>query len=65
MVARMTPYRIPKSTLFGRLPQTIPRCGLKKRWRDVIRRDFKDIEISEQEWYDEALGSSGVECIVS
>ena len=56
-LARITDHRMPKSTLFGWLPQPHPRCGPKKRWRDMMRRDFKDIEILEEEWYDEAVRS--------
>ena len=53
-VARMPDHRIPKTALFGWLPQARPRCGPRKRWRDVIRRDLKDIEVEESEWYREA-----------
>ena len=28
-----------------------------KRWRDVIRKDLKDIEVDEDEWYEEAVRS--------
>ncbi|XP_062511553.1 uncharacterized protein LOC134187449 [Corticium candelabrum] len=54
-LSRMPDHRIPKSTLFGWLPQPHPRCGPKKRWRGLMKRDFKDIEVSEKEWYDEAV----------
>ena len=56
-LARNSDHRMPKSTLFGWLPQPRDRCGPKKRWRDMMRRDIKDIEISEEEWYDEAVRS--------
>ena len=56
-LARMPEHRIPKSALFGWLPQPRPRCGPRKRWRDVIRRDLKDIELDESEWYEEACRS--------
>ena len=56
-LARMPDHRIPKSTLFGWLPQPRPRCGTRKRWRDVIRRDIKDIGMNESKWYTEATGS--------
>ena len=48
-LARMPDHRVPKSILFGWQPQPCPRCGPKKRWRDVIRNDFKDIGMSEEE----------------
>ena len=44
-VARMPDDRIPKTTLFSWLPQACPRCGPRRRWRDVIRRDLKDIGV--------------------
>ena len=56
-LARMPDHRIPKSTLFGWLPQPRPRCGTRKRWRDVIRKDLKDIEMNENTWYTEATES--------
>ena len=56
-LVRMPDHRIPKSTLFGWLPQPRPICGPKKRGRDMMRRDFKDIKVSEEEWYDEAVRS--------
>ena len=56
-LARMPDHRVPKSTLFGWLPQPCRSCGPKKRWRDMMRRDFKDIKVSEEEWYDEAVRS--------
>ena len=42
--------RIPKSVLFGWLSQPRPQGGPRRRWRDVIRRDLKDVKISEDEW---------------
>ena len=53
-LARMSEERIPKSALFGWLPQPRPRCGPRRRWRDVIRRDLRDIEVGEDEWFEEA-----------
>ena len=50
-VARMTEHRTPKMALFGWLPQSRPSGGPKKRWRDMIRQDLKDLGISESEWY--------------
>ena len=44
----------PKMVLFGWLPQTRPPGGPKKIWRDMIRQDLKDLEISESEWYKQA-----------
>ena len=49
--------RIPKSILFGWLPHPCPRCGPRKRWRDVIRSELKEIEVRECEWYKMATTS--------
>ena len=54
-VARMPDHRMPKISLFGRLPQTRPPGGPRKRWRDVIRRDLQAVCIPEEEWYKTAL----------
>ena len=56
-LARMPNHRTLKSALFGWLPQARPRCGPRRRWRDVIRRDLKDIEVDESVWYEEATKS--------
>ena len=56
-LARMPDHRIPKTALFSWLPQPRPRCGPKKRWRDVMRKDLKDIELSEEKWFEEAVRS--------
>ena len=53
-LARMSEERIPKSALFSWLPQPRPRCGPRRRWKDVIRRDLRDIEVGEDEWFEEA-----------
>ena len=47
LLACMADHRIPSSALFGWLPQVRPRCGPRRRWKDVIRRDLKDIEMDE------------------
>ena len=56
-LARMKNTRLPKKSPFGWLCQPCPQSGPKRRWRDVIRRDLRDINISESEWYDEATSS--------
>ena len=56
-LASMPDHRIPKSTLFGWVPQPCPRCGTRKRWRDLIWKDIKDIAMNESKWYTEATGS--------
>ena len=48
-LARMLDTRIPKATFFGWLSQPRPRSGPKRRWKDVIRRDLKDINMDEGE----------------
>ena len=56
-LACMADHRIPKSALFGWLPQVHPRCGPRRKWKDVIRRDLKNIEMSESKWYEAATTS--------
>ena len=56
-VARMLDHRLLKSLLFGWLPESCPRCGPRRRWRDVIRKDLKDISIAESKWYEEVRRS--------
>ena len=56
-LARMPCQRTPKAVLFGWLSQPRPRCGPRRRWKDVIRKDLKDIEVNEDEWYEEATRS--------
>jgi hypothetical protein len=50
-------HRIPKSARFGWLPQARPRCGPRKRWRDVVK---KDVGLDEVEWYDRPRGQEQV-----
>ncbi len=50
-VARMDDDRLPKKLLFGWLPQKRPAHGTKMRWRDEIRRDFKNFNIREDNWF--------------
>ena len=56
-VARMPDHKLPKSLLFGWPPESRPKCGARRRWRDVIRKDLKDISIAESKWYEEARRS--------
>ena len=56
-LARMDEYRLPKSALFSWLPQPRPRCGPRKRLRDVVCKDLKDTEVDETVWYEEARRS--------
>ena len=53
-LARMTPERIPKITLFSWLPQTRPQGGPRRRWRDLVKSDLKAVVIQERGWYEEA-----------
>ena len=53
-LARMTPERIPKITLFSWLPQTLPQGGPRRRWRDLVKSDLKAVGIQERGWYEEA-----------
>ena len=56
-LARMADNRMPKSVLFSWLSEPRPRCGPKKRWRDVIRKDLDYIGVNEDKWYEEATRS--------
>ena len=56
-LARMPDQRMPKAALFGWLPQPRPRGGPRRRWRDVIKKDLKQIDVEETEWYEEACRS--------
>ena len=62
-LARMPNDRLPKSVLFGWLPEPWPRCGPRKRWRDVLWQDLKFIDVAETDWYEESrtLYHSGIE----
>ena len=55
----MPEHRISKATLFGWLAHPRPRGGPRKRWRDVIRKDLKQIGVDEEGWYKEAVSSRG------
>ena len=48
-LAWMTDPRLPKSTLFG------PQGGLRRQWRDLVKKDLKAAGIQENSWYEEAL----------
>ena len=56
-VKRMADNRMPRSVLFGWLSEPRPRCGPRKRWRDVIRKDLAYIGVDENKWYEEATKS--------
>ena len=59
-LARMPSNRIAKKCLFGWLPQPRPRGGPRKRWRDMVRTDLREANVSEDEWYDLATTSRRV-----
>ena len=56
-IARMPDNRIPKKVFFGWLQQPRPQGGPRRRWKDIIRQDLKDIGIDEGQWYNEAVTS--------
>ena len=58
-IARMPDNRIPKKVLFGWLQQPRPQGGPRRRWKDIIRQDLKDIGIDEGQWHNEAVTSIG------
>ena len=53
----MPNHRIPKQTLFGGLPESLPHGGPRRRWRDIMRRDLKTIAVKEEQWYSEGTTS--------
>ena len=56
-LARKPDHRLPKSMLFSWLPKSCPRGGPRKRGRDVVRRDLKEIGVEKDEWFEEARRS--------
>ena len=56
-LARMPTHRTPQKCLFGWLPQSRPQGGPKKRWRDVIKADLKDLNLPEANWFKSACAS--------
>ena len=57
-VARMSDDRMPKRILFGWLPQKRPAHGVKLRWRDKVRQDFRSLSINDSLWYQQAQDRS-------
>ena len=53
-LARMPDERIPKISLFSWMPEPHPRGGPRKRWRDVIHTELKEMKIPENAWYEKA-----------
>ena len=41
-------------SLFSWLSQPRPSCGPKRRWRDVVKKDMKDVGIDVGTWYERA-----------
>ena len=55
-VARpLDPHVRPSNTKDQSIPQTHPRDGPQKRWRDVIRKDLKEIRMPEDKWYENVI----------
>lgn len=48
-LARMSDNQLPRHVVFGWLPQTWPRCGPRRRWKDVIKKDLAQI-VGDDEW---------------
>ena len=46
-LARMPDHSLPKVMLFSWLPQPRPRCGSRKRWKGVVRKDIRDVKVGE------------------
>ena len=56
-LARMPDKRTPKISLFSWLPEPRPKGGPLKRWKDMIRKDLKEMHIPEDTWYAKATTS--------
>ena len=41
------------SPVWMAIAQPCPRCGSRRRWRGVIRKDLKEMETDESKWYEE------------
>ncbi len=54
-LARMPDHRQPKMCLFSWLPQTRPKGGPRRRWRDLAKTDLKTVGLSDGPWYDKTL----------
>ena len=51
----MPDCRTPKPVFFGWL--TRPRGDPRRRWKDLIRKDLKEMDVDECKWYEEACRS--------
>ena len=53
-IGGMDDTRVPKQVLFGELKKgKRKQCKPKKRWKDCIRRDLKELGIEEECWYND------------
>ena len=53
-LVRMPDECTPKTALFTWLPKTRPRCGPKRRWRDVVKGDLTALEVGTGSWFEVA-----------
>ena len=53
----MLDHTIPEVILFDWLAKPCPRGDPRKRWRDVVRKDLKDIGVNEEHLYREVVSS--------
>ena len=60
-VARMNDDCLAKQILFGWLPLKRPAHGVKMRWRDRVRKDLKNFDIKEENWFE--IAQERGECI--
>ena len=56
-LACMPTHCTPQKCLFGWLPQPRPQGGPKKRWKDVVMADLKDLKVPEANWFESACAS--------
>ena len=65
-VGRMDDTRLPKQVLFGELKKgKRKQCKPKKRWKDCIHRDLKELGLEEECWYDDCLNRHYWRSVVS
>ena len=53
----MPDNRIPKKSVIWMVAATSSTGRPRRRWKDIIRQDLKDIGVDESQWYNEAVTS--------
>jgi len=50
----MPHYHFSKICLFSWFSHSYPFCGPRRRWRDLVKHDLKNVGINNGYWYDQA-----------